>query len=82
MLNPNTHNRLVVGSNPAEPSSEAILPQKATDFYKKSHVLPQESELLQLRELLHILLGSKGRRQLELRQKTNKERITLIDKQP
>ena len=38
MLNPNTHNRLVVGSNPAEPTSE----------------------LLQLRELLHIQLGTKG----------------------
>jgi len=28
---------------------------------------------LQLRELLHILLGSRGGQQLELRQKTNKE---------
>jgi hypothetical protein len=62
MLNPNTHNRLVVGSNPAEPTSEP-------ELFKKSQVLP---ELLQLRELLHILLGSRGRRQLELRQKTNK----------
>jgi integrase/recombinase XerD len=35
--------------------------------------------LLQLRELLHILLGSKGRRQLELRQKTNQELFALYE---
>jgi integrase len=63
------HNRLVVGSNPAEPTSEP-------DNFKKSHVLP---ELLQLRELLHILLGSRGRRQLELRQKTNRELFALYE---
>jgi integrase/recombinase XerD len=34
---------------------------------------------LPLRELLHILLGSKGRRQLELRQKTNRELFALYD---
>jgi integrase len=34
---------------------------------------------LQLRELLHILLGSRGRRQLELRQKTNRELFSLYD---
>ncbi len=62
MLNPNTHNRLVVGSNPAEPTSEAIITQNASDSFRKSHVLPQESELLQLRELLYILLVTKGRR--------------------
>ena len=45
----NTHNRLVVGSNPTEPTFEPNLLQNATDSFKKSHVLPQESELLQLR---------------------------------
>ena len=65
------HNRLVVGSNPAEPTFKPNLLQNSPDLFKKSHVLPQESELL------HIQLGSKGRRQLDLRQKTNKERITL-----
>ena len=74
--NPNTHNRLVVGSNPTEPTFEASFPQNAADSFKKSHVLP---ELLQLRELLHILLGSKGRRQLELRQKTNQELFALYE---
>ena len=73
------HNRLVVGSNPAEPTSEANFPQNATDFYKKSHVLPEVTELLQFRELLSILLGSKGRRQLELRQKTNDQLFTLYE---
>jgi integrase/recombinase XerD len=34
---------------------------------------------LQVRELLHILLGSKGRRQLELRQKTNQELFLLYE---
>ena len=32
MKNPNTHNRLVAGSIPAEPTFEAKVPQKATDF--------------------------------------------------
>ncbi len=66
MENLNTHNRLVAGSNPAEPTSELQL-------FKKSYVLPEPSELLQLRDLLYILLGNEGRRQLELRQKTNQE---------
>ncbi len=70
------HNRVVAGSNPAEPTFEANFPQNANDSFKKSHVLP---ELLQLRELLHILLGTKGRRQLELRQKTNRELFALYD---
>ncbi|MFC1912224.1 tyrosine-type recombinase/integrase [Chloroflexota bacterium] len=70
---------MVVGSNPTEPTSEANFPQKATDSFKKSHVPPEVTELLQLRELLHILLGSKGRRQLELRQKTNDELFALYE---
>ena len=44
MLTPNIHNRLVAGSNPAEPTSEP-------DSLKKSHVLP---ELLQLIQALPI----------------------------
>jgi len=70
---------LVAGSNPAEPTFEANFPQNATDSFKKSQVLPEVTELLQLRELLHILLGSKGRRQLELRQKTNNELFSLYE---
>jgi len=73
------HNRLVAGSNPAEPTFEANFPQNASDSFKKSQVLPEVTEILQLRELLHILLGSKGRRQLELRQKTNRELFALYD---
>ena len=73
------HNRLVAGSNPAEPTSEANYPKKATDSFQKSHVLPEATELLQLRELLYILLGNKGRRHLELRQKTNNELFTLYE---
>ncbi len=38
MMNPNTHNRLVAGSNPAEPTSEL-------GNFKKSHVLPETSDL-------------------------------------
>jgi len=58
MENPNTHNRLVAGSNPAEPTSEANFPLNAADSFKKSQVLPDTTELLQLRELLqyHSLL--------------------------
>jgi len=43
--NPNTHNRLVVGSNPTEPTFEAILPQNATDFLQKLR-MPTPSEHL------------------------------------
>jgi len=42
----------------------------------KSQVL---SELLELRELLGLLLGSEGKRKLELRQKTNEELFSLYD---
>jgi len=40
-------------------------------------VQPQASELLQLRELMYILLGNKGRRHLELRQKTNNKLLYI-----
>ncbi len=70
---------MVVGSNPAEPTSEANFHQNATDSFKKSQVLPEATELLQFRELLYILLGNKGRRQLELRQKTNDELFALYE---
>ena len=69
---------MVVGSIPIEPISESKKFLKITDFYEKSHVL-HDTELLQLRDLLYILLGNKGRRHLELRQKTNKELFTLYD---
>ena len=59
------HNRLVAGSKPAEPTSEANPHEKSQDLYEKSQVL---SELSQLRELLRILLDNKGGRYLELRQ--------------
>ena len=35
----NSHNRLVVGSNPTEPISKANSTQNATEYYEKSHVL-------------------------------------------
>ena len=70
------HNRLVVGSNPTEPTSKANSTQNATNFYEKSHVLPEH---LPLRDILLILLGSRGRRHLELRQKPNKELFHLYD---
>ena len=73
------HNRLVTGSNPVEPTFEATFPQKATDSFQKSHVLPELTESLQLRELLYILLGNKGRRHLELRQKPNGELFALYE---
>ncbi len=79
MVERSAHNRLVVGSNPTDPTSEANYSQNTADLYEKSCVLPEVTELLQLRELLHILLGSKGRRQLELRQKTNQELFTLYE---
>jgi integrase len=70
------HNRLVAGSNPAEPTFEANLAPPDVNSLQKVAGSP---ELLQLRELLHILLGSKGRRQLDLRQKTNQELFVLYD---
>ena len=45
--------------------------QNAPDSFKKAQVLPEFTESMQLRELLYILLGNKGRRHLELRQKAN-----------
>ena len=66
MRNSNSHNRLVVGSIPTEPTFEAKSSRKASDSFKKPHVLPETNELLHLRELLHILLGNKGRRHLLL----------------
>jgi integrase len=70
------HNRLVAGSNPAEPTFEANFLQTDVNPFQK---VAGSHELLQLRELLHILLGSKGRRQLELRQKTNQELFALYE---
>jgi len=70
------HNRLVAGSNPAEPTFEANSPHTDVNSFQK---VAGSNELLQLRELLHILLGSKGRRQLELWQKTNQELFTLYE---
>jgi integrase/recombinase XerD len=74
-----THKPLVGGSNPPAATFESNFPQNTTDSFKKSHVLPDATELLQLRELLYILLGDKGRRQLELRQKTNNELFALYE---
>ena len=70
---------MVSGSNPLAATNEANFSQNATDSFQKSHVLPEATELLQLRELLYILLGNKGRRQLDLRQKTNNELFTLYE---
>ena len=67
---------MVTGSNPVEPTFKANSTQNATEFYEKSHVLPED---LPLRDLLLILLGKKGRRHLELRQKTNTELLQLYD---
>ena len=66
------HNRLIAGSNPAEPTFEATYPQK-------SPVLLEATELLQLCELLFILRDNKGRRHLELRQKPNGELCALYE---
>ena len=63
--------RLVVGSNPTEPTFEAKTPQIPPVFYENAQVLQEQFELLQLRELMHILLGNRGRWNLELRQKTS-----------
>jgi hypothetical protein len=54
--------RLVAGSNPAEPTSEANSPINPLYFYKNAQVQPPVSDFLQLRELMYILLGNKGRR--------------------
>jgi integrase/recombinase XerD len=70
------HNRLVAGSNPAEPTVEATFAPYNINPLQKVAGSP---DLLQLRELLHILLGSKGRRQLELRQLTNKDLFALYE---
>jgi integrase len=70
------HNRLVAGSNPAEPTFEADFIASDVDPLQKVAGSP---ELLQLRELLHILLGSRGRRQLDLRQKRNQELFALYE---
>jgi hypothetical protein len=71
--NTNPHNRLVAGSNPAEPTIKANPSYNGVGSLQKVECSP---DLLQLRELLHILLGSKGRGYLELRQKTNEEFFT------
>ena len=63
MKNTNSHNRLVVGSNPTEPTKSQVL-----------------SELLQLGGLLGLLLGSEGKRKLELRAKTNQELFSIMPK--
>ncbi|MFC1980831.1 tyrosine-type recombinase/integrase [Chloroflexota bacterium] len=70
---------MVAGSNPAAATIEANLSQIAPNSFKKSQVLPEATETLQLRELLYILLGNKGRRHLELRQKPNNELFTLYE---
>ncbi len=79
MVERSAHNRLVVGSIPTEPTSEAKSPTFSSELFKKSQVLSDTSELLQIRELLSILLGNKGRRQLSLRQKTNDELFSLYE---
>ncbi len=70
---------MVAGSNPAEPTSEVKSFQSASDSFQNAQVQPPASELLQLRELTYILLGNKGKRHLELRQKTNDELFVLYD---
>jgi hypothetical protein len=73
------HNRLVVGSIPTEPTSEAKFPKNTSEPFKKSQVLPEATELLHFREILYILLGDKWRRQLEFRQKTNDGLFALYE---
>jgi hypothetical protein len=58
MIERSAHNRLVAGSKPAEPTIEANFTPPDTNSFQKVAGSP---EVLQLRELLHILLGSKGR---------------------
>ena len=69
------HNRLVAGSNPAEPTFKANYQQIPPEFYENAQVQPLTPELLQLRELMYIFLGNKGRRHLELRQ----ERVISLE---
>ena len=70
---------MVVGSNPTEPTFEANFIQNASDSFQNAQVQPVASELLQLRELMYILLGNKGRRHLELRHKTNNGLFKLYE---
>ena len=69
----------MIVSNPVEPTFKANSSIIPPEFYKNAQVQPQTSELLQLRELMYILLGNKGRRHLELRQKTNNELFALYE---
>ena len=77
MVERSAHNRLVAGSKPAEPTIESNFTSSDVNFFQK--VAGSPSDQLQLRELLHILLGNKGRRTLELRQKTNNELFPLYE---
>ena len=52
------HNRLVVGSNPTEPTSDSQCFIKIAGFYEKPLDLTDTKELLQLCELLFILLDN------------------------
>ena len=79
MVERSAHNRLVAGSNPAEPTFEAKILKIPPEFYENAQVQPHASDFLQLRELMYILLGNKGRRHLELRQKTNDELFALYE---
>ena len=70
---------MVTGSNPVRPTNEFNSHEILSDFLKKTQVLPEAKELLQFRELLFILLGNKGRKHLELHQKTNSELFALYE---
>ena len=67
-----THKPLGGSSNLPATTIEAKFSQNSSNSFQRSQVLPEASELLQLRELIYILLGNKGRRHLELRQKTKR----------
>jgi integrase len=70
---------LVTGSNPVRPTIEFNSQEILQNLFLKSQVLPEAPELLHFRELLFILLGNKGRRQIELRHKKNDELFKLYE---
>ena len=70
---------MVVGSNPTEPTFESNSSRNPRFLDENAEVLQLSSLLLQFQDVLGILLGNKGKRYLELRQKTNEELFNLYE---
>ena len=65
--NTNSHNQLVAGSNPAEPTTEANFTQTDVNSFQKAACSTRSfSTILQLHELLYILLGNRKRRLINI----------------